>query len=265
LLEKAMLDILQYIPIHDGMPDENWKVSSPKLIDIFVKSCFLFEAAFKGISNEPTDRIVNYLKQNAYVWSEYFLDGKNRNGKCKELDICDFLTFYDAYCSLNFLEARIRCSQNISDVWVNKMTVIRPFFNMKLENNVVIKSPDWWKKYTQIKHNFYSYPQEINLEATIEALAALISFTAVVPQMRRLLCDHGYIQDNFKKPFDIEKIGRKINDKFVKDPWVNHKKMFFEEYDDIDTMPAIACVSDLFIVPFVGDYRKARLWSGIGK
>ena len=148
------------------------------------------------------------------------------------------------------LEVRIRCSQNISDVWVNKMTVIQPFFDMKVENDVVTKSPNWWKKYTQIKHNFYSYPKKTNLETTIEALAALISFTAVVPQVRRLLCDHGYIQDNFKKPFDIEKIGRTINDTFVKDSWVNHRKMFFEEYDNADTMPAIACVSNLFIIPY---------------
>ena len=108
-------------------------------------------------------------------------------------------------------------------------------------------------------------PKKIDLETTIKALAALISFTAVVPQVRRLLCDHGYIQDNFKKPFDIEKIGRKVKGEFVKDSWVNHRKIFFEEYKDAETMPAIACVSDLFIIPFVGDYRQFRLWSGLGK
>ena len=93
LLEKEMLDILQYIPIHDSMPNENWKVSSPKLIDIFTKSCFLFEAVLKAISNESTDRIIKYLKKNEYEWCKYFINGKNREGKSKDLNICDFLTY----------------------------------------------------------------------------------------------------------------------------------------------------------------------------
>ena len=61
LLENDLIDILKYIPIHASMPSENLKVCSPKLANVFVRACFLLEAAFKGISNDPTDRIIKYL------------------------------------------------------------------------------------------------------------------------------------------------------------------------------------------------------------
>ncbi|MGR3294076.1 MAG: hypothetical protein ACUZ9M_08705 [Candidatus Scalindua sp.] len=161
-----MLEILRYIPIHVSMPSENLKVCSPKLADIFVRACFLLEAAFKGISNDPTDRIINYLKQNKYPWFQYLLEGKNREGKNCKLNICDFITFYEEYCSLGTLEVRVMYSRNISDVWINQMLMIRPFVGMEIENNIVTKSPEWWRKHTTVKHNFYSYPKILNLEVT---------------------------------------------------------------------------------------------------
>lgn len=265
LLENDMLDILKYIPIHVSMPHENFKVSSPKLVDVFVRTCFLFEAALKGISNDPTDRIVIYLKQNKYSWSDYLLEGKNRFGNDKDLDICDFLSFYEKYCSLSTLEVRVRYSQNISDIWINQMLMIRPFQSMEIDNDVVKKSPEWWRIYTTIKHNFYSYPKNLNLETTLNALAALLSFTAVVPQVRRLLCDHGYIQDNCKNPISIDRFGRRLDGHFQKDEWVNHRELVLEGYENKESLPAIVCVSNLFIVPIMGDYKQFQIWSGLEK
>lgn len=265
LLENDMLDILKYIPIQVYMPSNNFKVCSAKIVDVFVRACFLFEAAVKGISNDPTDRIKNYLKQNKYPWFQYLLEGKKCDGTVRSLNICDFLTFYEEYCSLSTLEVRVRYSQNISDIWINQMLMIRPFQDMEIKNNIVKKSPKWWSIYTAIKHNFYSYPNILNLEVTLDALSALISFTAVVPQVRRLLCDHGYIQDNCKNPISIDRFGRRSGGHFQKDKWVNHREMVLEGYEDEKSLPAIVCLSNLFIVPLVGDYKRVQIWSGLEK
>lgn len=265
ILENDMLDILKYIPIHVSMPSENLKVCSPKLVDIFTKACFLLEAAFKGILNDPTDRIKNYLKQNKYSWSRNLLKGKKVCGKGDDLVIIDWLTFYEKYCSLSTLEARVKYSQNISDAWINQMLMIRPFGEMKSEDDKITKAPEWWRKYTTIKHNFYSYPKTLNLEVTLDALSALISFTAVVPQVRRLLCDHGYIQDNCKNPISIDRFGRRVDGCFQKDEWVNHRELVLEGYENEEFIPAIACVSNLFVVPIAGDYKKIQMWYGLEK
>lgn len=263
LLEKDMLEILQYIPIHVSMPPENFKVCSTKLVDVFTRTCFLFEAAIKGISNDTTNRTINFLKQNKYPWFQYLLEGKNIFGKAKDLNILDFLTFYEEYCSLTTLEVRVRYSQNISDVWINQMLMISPFQDMKIENNIVKKSPKWWAVYSTIKHNFYSYSNILNLEITLDALSALISFTAVVPQVRRLLCDHGYIRDNFNNPISIERFGKRLNGYFQKDAWVNHREIVLDGYENEKSLPAIACVSNLFIVPIIGNYARVQLWTGL--
>lgn len=264
-LEEELLKIIDVVPLFSSMPKENFEISSPKIVNIFANTCFLLEAAMKNISNEPTDRIINYLKENKFNWCKFFLEGKNREGKSKPLDICDFLTFYEGYCSLTSLEARIRYSRKISDVWINNLLTAQPFYDMQIENSLVTKSPSWWNAYNQIKHNFYSYPKTINLEIALEALAGLLSFTAVVPQMRRLLCDHGYIQDNQRKSIGIHDFGRRENNCFKKDEWVGIKEMVLLGSENNDTMPAVACVSNLFIVQFKGDYRKYTMWSGLGK
>ena len=265
ILENDLIDILKYIPIHASMPSENLKVCSPKLADVFVRACFLLEVAFKGISNDRTDRIIKYLKHNRYPWFLNLVNGKKVCGKGCKLDIIDWLTSYEEYCSLSTLEVRVRYSQKISDVWINQMLMNRPFVGMEIENNIVTKTPELWKKYTTVKHKFYSYPKILNLEVTLDALSALISFTAVVPQVRRLLCDHGYIQDNCRNPINIDHFGRRVDGCFQKDEWVNHRKLVLEGREHEDSAPAIACVSNLFVVPITGDYKKVQMWSGLEK
>lgn len=264
LLEREMLDFLKYVPIY-GDQQENWKINSPKLIDIFVKTCFLFEAAMKGITNDPTGRVAEFLNGSSSASARFFLQKKNREGKDQELNILDFLTFYQEYCSLKFLEVRVKYSQHISDIWINRMLCIRPFLEMEVQDNLVTKSPDWWKIYADIKHHFYSNYKNVNLEISFGALAALISFSAVVPDMRRLLCDHGYIQDDFRKPVDIDNFGRRKDGKFIKDPFVRHTELVLDGCEAEESMGPIACVSDLFIVPINGDYKKKKLWSGLAR
>ena len=144
--------------------------------------------------------------------------------------------------------------------WLRKLTEseqadIRKWCPPSTADNTVLKM----KKVLQI------IAKILNLETTLIALSALISFTAVVPQVRRLLCDHGYIQDNSKKPISIDRFGRRLENQFVKDEWVNHREMVLEEYENEKSLPAIACVSNLFIEPFVGDYKKMQIWSGLEK
>jgi hypothetical protein len=264
LLENEMSDFLKYVPIYDETLKDNWKVSSPKLVDIFVRSCFLLEAAMKSISNEPTNRIVEFLKRSNHSWCAFLLKGRDRHGKECDLDILDLLTFYQEYCSLDVLEVRIRYTK-LSDLWINRMDCMRPFSGMKIENNMVTRSPEWWGIYTNLKHSFYSGLNKINLETTFGSLAALISFSAIVPQMRQLLCDHGYIQDDFQRPVNVESFGKRVNDKFAKDPWAKHTELVLEGFENSAVLPPMACISNLFIVQIYGDYKEYRLWSGWGR
>lgn len=245
------------------MPKENLSISSPKLVDIFTKACFLLEAAFKGISKDPTDRILNFLLGSNCSWSKHLLDGLDCSGKKRELDMCDFFSFYEQYCSLSKLNPRIKYFSHISDVWINEMLLSRPFETMKAKGDCVNEPPDWWTVYNKIKHNFYSYPKLLTLETTLIALAGLISFTAVVPQVRRLLCDHGFIKDDSGKPVPLDLFGRKIDGTFKKDEWVRHDQLVFKDHLLDQSLPSTACVSNLFIVQLVGDYRNATPWSGL--
>jgi hypothetical protein len=263
LLEDEMLQLLKYVPIDSSMPKANLKISSPKLVDIFSKTCFLLEAAFKGISKDPTDRIITFLQESNAPWSGNLLKGFNRKGKKIKLDICDFLSFYEQYCSLSKLELRIKYLGNISDAWINNMIVSWPYQLMDLKDQFIEKAPNWWNIYNNIKHNFYSYSKQLTLEITLDALAGLISFTAVVPQMRRLLCDHGFIKDDHGKRITLEKFGKKVNGQFQKDEWVRHDQLVFADHLDDVSLPPIACVSNLFVVQFVGDYKHVTLWSGL--
>jgi hypothetical protein len=263
LLEKGLLQLLEYVPIDPSMPKENLSMSSPKLVDIFTKACFLLEAAFKGISNDPTERVVRFLLTSNSSWSKNLLNGLNCSGKETKLDICDFLSFYEQYCSLSKLKPRIRYFGHISDVWINEMLISHPFGTMKTKGDCVTEPPDWWTVYNKIKHNFYSYPRLLTLEITLVALAGLISFTAVVPQVRRLLCDHGFIKDDSGKPVPLDLFGRRVDDQFKKDEWTSHDELVFKDHLNDQTLPPVACVSNLFIVQFAGDYKTMKLWTGL--
>jgi hypothetical protein len=263
LLEDEILQLLKYVPIDSSMPKENLAISSPKLVDIFSKTCFLLEAAFKGISKDPTDRIINFIQASDSSLLRSLLNGLNCKGKKKKLDICDFLSFYEQYCSLKKLELRIKYFGNISDVWINNMIISRPYMLMEFKDQYNEKPPSWWTIYNDIKHNFYSYSKYLNLGITLDALAGLIAFTAVVPQMRRLLCDHGFIKDDHGKPITLEKFGKKIDGKFQKDEMVRHDQLVLADNLDDISLPPIACVSNLFVVQFAGDYKHTTLWSGL--
>lgn len=263
LLEDEMIQFLKYVPVDSSMPKENLAISSPKLVDIFSKTCFLLEAAFKSISKDPTDRVIKFIKESNSSLLTNLLHGQNQKGKNRKLDVFDFLCFYEQYCSLSKLNLRIKYFGNISDAWINNMTIFYPYMEMELKGQSVEKPPSWWTVYNDVKHNFYSYSKLLRLDTALEALSGLIAFTAVVPQMRRLLCDHGFIKDDYGKQITLEKFGKKIDGKFQKDEWVRHDQLVFADNLDDISLPPIACVSNLFVVQFAGDYKHVTLWSGL--
>lgn len=264
LLEKEMMQILEWAPIGPDEFDANLRLTGPKLVDILTKSCFLLEASFKGIYEMYDKRLESFLHSVNKSWARNLLQSKNCHGKGNELGMLDYLTFFNEYCALYSLEPRLKYSQHVSDAWVNNFRTFAPFRELKLDDGIVIQAPAWWNMYNKVKHEFYSYPSFLTLESSLESLAVLISFSAVVPQMRRLLCDHGFIRDNAQRPVSITTFGRRNGGAFERDELVRHIDLVIDGHENDEFMPPMACVTNLFVIQIVGDYRTMQSWSGLG-
>jgi hypothetical protein len=160
-LEKEFLNYLEYVPFSI----QHYEVWSYPLVNLFnnigssVDSFFLNAIYCESLNDIP--RI-----------EEIRTDNHQHNMK----------TYRDIF------ETRYKLS-NVQIFELRNFSSIYPFKNWSEGS-----SPDWWSKYTDIKHNRYQNKKRATLKVTIDALAGLFSLFITHKETLSSLIDYNFMQ-----------------------------------------------------------------------
>lgn len=200
IIENDFLDFIKIVPIDDK---EHFKVHSPILRDIIIRSCVQIEIFFKEWAKYYcSDNIDSDLKK------KYFTKNKNTDTfkRARNWKFGDYLIL-DKFIKLRKLHVR-PINENIT-----------PFENWLDEKN----PPEWWQVYNSIKHNGLNAKKEANLGNALFALSGLFLLHSTNRYSRNYLGQ--FSPDSLEKRFDYVQL--RFNE--ISTP-IDSKKYLFKDF-----------------------------------
>lgn len=162
-LEKEFIDYLRYVPLQK----EHYNVWSPFLGDLLNNTGSIIDSFLKNVINS-----------GSYHATYQFDDARKSH---QNFDMGLYRTFFESFHHFS--------QKTIYDLIIYEP--ITPFSSWKDG-----KSPDWWIRYTKIKHDRFSNKTEATIKTVLDALGALFVLNAVILDTRMILLRDGYIKSN---------------------------------------------------------------------
>ena len=170
-LEQEFMNSLRYLP---AVP-EHYKVWSVHFADLLIRIGSVFDSFLKRTL------FCNFLDDNtAAIASREKYMAKNI------ITIKDYYDVFEAYYKLS--------SKTVFNLITSQQIV--PF--SEWENNQYERL-EWWKAYTDLKHDRFANKKVATLESTQNALASLFLVNILNPQINSLLVDYGLIRSLWSK------------------------------------------------------------------
>jgi hypothetical protein len=202
VIEQDFINFIKIIPIND---EDNLKVYSPVLRDIIIRCCVQIEIFFKEWAKFECSE-----DESSDLFKLYnVLDKKNGNLKgAKNWNFRDYFYLKDKYLKLRPIHVR---ELNMD---------LEPFKSWSTKENI----PEWWNVYNSIKHDGIKSKKRVNLEITLESLAALFTLHCANRHSKEYLQQFSSIS--------IENNGRLLKFKFgqITSPLDTKKYLFKDIY-----------------------------------
>lgn len=216
IIEQDFIDFIKVVPISDTA---HFKVHSPVLRDIIIRSCVQIELFLKEWSKYYCSK-----NQESLLYKKYFEISK----KTQEHKGVRNWNFGDYYCLRTDFSTHRK-------VFVRPLQKsISPFDSWKSEK----EPPTWWNIYNSIKHDGMASKEDANLENALYSLAALFL----------LHCENSYSR-SFLDQYRNTTISYRFNDVKIKfhsitSP-IDSKRYLFKEDSSNDNEVEIATTDRL--------------------
>jgi hypothetical protein len=165
-LEKEFLNYLEYVPL----TTQHYEVWSYPLVNLFNNIGSSVDSFFKNA-------IFCESLNNIQGMEEIRSDDHQHNMK----------TYRDIF------ETRYK----VSNTQIFELKNFYPIYPFKNWSNH--SSPDWWSRYTDIKHNRYQNKEKATLKMTVDALAGLFSLFITHKETLSTLIDYNFMHSQLRK------------------------------------------------------------------